>query len=91
MLPSRSGRRRIEFLTVLLLSLLGGRVVAETTGRIVGRLTDESGAPVAAVRVTATNAALDLSREVTSNDDGEFVLALLPTGEYQVALEAAGW
>lgn len=91
MLPSRSGRRRIEFLTVLLLSLLGGRVVAETTGRIVGRLTDESGAPVAAVRVTATNAALDLAREVTSNDDGEFVLALLPTGEYQVAFEAAGW
>ncbi len=59
-------------------------------GSIRGKVADPSGGLVAGAKITATNVATGVSRESTANDQGEYVLAELPAGEYEVKAEAAG-
>ncbi len=62
-----------------------------TTGRIVGTITDGSGAAVAGARVEATNQATGLRRETSTNESGDFVLPLLEAGNYQLAVQKQGF
>ncbi len=76
------------FVIVALLPLPG----QETTGTILGTVTDASGAiiPGAAVKITNTdqNAVV---RNVTTGKEGNFVVPLLPIGHYSVTVEAKGF
>ncbi len=49
-----------------------------TTGNIEGRVVDPQGAAVASVTVTAKNRDNGAEKNVQSNDEGNFVLPLLP-------------
>src|SRR5277367_1837854 len=53
-----------------------------TGGRILGRISDPTGAVLATVRVTATNEATGLTHDSASNDSGDFVFPDLPVGTY---------
>src|SRR5262249_53943369 len=64
---------------------------ADATGSIGGTVLDPSGAPVARIRVVATNTAISLSRETLTAVDGGFVFPVLPVGPYTVTVEAAGF
>lgn len=55
-------------------------VSAQTTGSIVGKATDPSGALVPGAVIQATNQAINFSREATSDASGEYVISLLPVG-----------
>lgn len=58
-----------------------------TTGSIGGKVTDNSGAPLPGVTVTATNLDTGLTRNTVSENDGSYTLNLLPPGNYKVAGE----
>jgi hypothetical protein len=63
----------------------------QTTGSIVGKATDPTGALVPDVTVKATNQATGFSREMRTNASGEYVLTLLPVGRYTVSGEKPGF
>lgn len=59
-------------------------------GSIRGTATDPSGSVIAGAKVTAKNIGTGLQREATTGQDGAYVLAELPAGEYTVMAESAG-
>ena len=59
-------------------------------GSIRGTVTDPNGSVIAGAKVTAKNIGTGLEREATTGQDGAYVLAELPSGEYTVTAEAAG-
>jgi hypothetical protein len=62
-----------------------------STGSIVGSVTDSSGALLANATVSVTNSATGEKRSTTTSESGEYqVLNLLP-GQYQVAIEGKGF
>lgn len=60
-------------------------------GSLVGNITDPSGASVAGVRVSATNADTGLAREATSTDRGAFSILDLPAGHYNVTIASSAF
>lgn len=60
-------------------------------GNIVGTITDEQGAAVPGVTVTATNSATGFSRSATTNDEGNYRIAAVPSGDYQVKSDKSGF
>jgi hypothetical protein len=59
-----------------------------TTGSFLGFVTDPPGAAISGAKVTATNEATGLTRTVTTNSSGEYVIGLLPPGQYTLTFEA---
>ncbi len=59
-------------------------------GSIRGKVADPSGGVIAGAKVTAKNIGTGLQREATTGEDGGYVLAELPAGEYTVTAEASG-
>ena len=90
-------RRELAFILValpvsLLLSVTDVAGQAQTTGSIVGRVTDESGAVLPGVTVTATSPALLVPEVVVSTDaQGDYRLAPLPIGTYRVEYTLQGF
>src|SRR5688572_23351448 len=85
-------------LRLLLLAAAFGAVTAPTaavaqsvSGTILGTVTDPSGAIVADAKVTVINEGTGLTRTVTSDRNGEYVVPSIPTGRYTVTAEVAGF
>ena len=65
---------------------------AQTVGSIVGRVTDESGAVMPGVTVTATSPALQLPQVTDVTDgQGDYRLTPLPIGTYEVTYTLTGF
>lgn len=76
-------------LTLLLVSLWAS---AQTTaGRILGTLTDQSGAAVAGATVVITDTQRGTSRTVTTDESGNYTVADLQPGSYKIHVEAKGF
>jgi hypothetical protein len=60
-------------------------------GRILGTITDTSGAVVTGAKVTITNTATGLSRNLVSNSAGDYLAPDLEPGSYRVIVETAGF
>jgi hypothetical protein len=83
----------ILLVALLLLSFTSaGRAGQSESASIIGLVTDESGAVLPGVTVTATSPSLQISQvsDVT-NERGEYRLAPLPIGTYQVEYALAGF
>jgi len=93
MSTSRSGIRCGLVVLVSLLAFAGSTAAAQGTGAsIIGQVTDQSGAVLPGVTVTATSPALQVPQVTAiTNEVGEYRLAPLPIGVYQVAFELAGF
>ena len=61
------------------------------TGRILGRVSDPSGAVLSGVKITLTNQGTSLTIVATSNDSGDFSIVNVVPGTYQVAFELTGF
>ncbi len=61
------------------------------SGQITGSVKDASGSVIAKVKVTVTNQDTGLTRGTTTNDEGDYVVPLLPVGRYLVTAEQAGF
>ena len=74
------------------LLLATGTSSAQTaTGQITGSVKDASGSVIAKVKVTVANQDTGLTRDTTSNDQGDYVVPLLPVGRYVVTAEQTGF
>ncbi|HXM19827.1 MAG TPA: carboxypeptidase regulatory-like domain-containing protein [Terriglobales bacterium] len=81
--------QRLILLTFVL--LLPSLLLAQSfRGSIRGKVVDPSGSLIAGAKVTAKNSATSQLREASTGEDGAYVLAELPAGEYVVVAESTG-
>src|SRR5688572_5769354 len=83
--------RIVLVLTCMILAFMQVGVSQTITGSITGTVSDQSGAVVPNVKVTATNVATNISNSTATNDSGIYNLTFLPVGEYRVNTEASGF
>src|SRR5579872_6632678 len=82
-------KRHALVLGVLLLGLPILAFAQEAT--IVGTVTDPSGSVIANVKITATNVETGLSKTITTNDAGQYVIPDAHIGHYVIKAEANGF
>jgi hypothetical protein len=78
-------------LCALLLLSAPGSFAQTITGTITGQVTDQSGATVPNVKVTATNVKTNISTTVETNRAGIYSMVFLPVGQYTVTAESTGF
>jgi hypothetical protein len=61
------------------------------TGRILGRVSDPSGAVLNGVKISLTNQATGVSRETATNDTGDYTFVNVVPGTYQASFELKGF
>src|SRR5437016_2537726 len=83
-----SMRRFVTGIAFLLLAALSG---AQTTGDMVGRVTDEQGGVLPGVTVEARSPALQGVRSGVTDAAGAYRLSLLPPGAYRVTVTLPGF
>lgn len=87
-----ASRFRFALAVCLLLSLLPALLLAQSSsGSISGTVTDESGAVVPGVSISATNRATGAVRTTVTNTTGHYELALLPPAVYAVSASLEGF
>jgi hypothetical protein len=60
-------------------------------GRILGTVTDASGAVIVGAKIAVTNTATNVTRNLVSNSAGDYVASNLEAGTYKVTAEAGGF
>ena len=61
------------------------------TAELSGTVSDPSGAAVANAKVTAVNTATNFERSTTTNNNGNYIIQLLPPGDYILNVEGSGF
>jgi hypothetical protein len=75
----------------LLVLLFSAVAFGQTTASVFGVVRDSSGAIVPQVVVGAHHTATGLTREVRSDDSGDYLITNLPVGPYSISFEKAGF
>jgi hypothetical protein len=87
--------RRVPVLVLALFALLATfaqlTLAQSTGGRVLGRITDPSGAVLSGVKVVLTNQATGASRDATTSGGGDYVFVEVVPGKYDVAFEHSGF
>ncbi len=71
--------------------LVGSAMFAQTTGVIVGRVVDSSGAGVPKVRIELINQNTGIRETATGTNQGEYVLPRVEPGKYSLSASAPGF
>ena len=80
------------FFATLAFLLFSVAALAQTTaGRVLGTLTDQSGAAVPGATVSITDAQRGIARTVTTDDSGDYSVPDLQPGTYKIHVEAKGF
>src|SRR5437867_6363989 len=82
---------RLLFLVALILTLTSASAWAQATAELNGRVTDESGAVLPGVTVTATQTDTGFTRTAVTEGDGAYSLPNLPTGPYKLEVSLQGF
>lgn len=79
-------------MTALLIALLGGALIAQDTrGTISGTITDPNGQAVPNAIVKVTDSERGAVKTFTTNSEGIYHATFLPSGTYQIIVEAPGF
>ncbi|MEA2604762.1 MAG: hypothetical protein QOF89_5754 [Acidobacteriota bacterium] len=78
-------------LPVVLFLSFAATLAAQTTGGIVGRVTDEAGGVLPGMAVEAQSPSLQGSRTAVTDSTGAYRLTLLPPGDYTVTFTGQGF
>jgi len=62
-----------------------------TGGRILGRVSDPSGAVLSGAKIVATNDATGVAHDSVTNDSGDYVFPDLPVGTYTLTFDLTGF
>jgi hypothetical protein len=91
-MPSLRTRLTAVCLVAALSLLLPALLSAQgTSGRIIGRVADPSGAVLANVKVTLVNEATNVSRDGTTNSAGDYDFIEVPVGTYRLEFDLTGF
>lgn len=83
---------RLVFIFLILALVFAAYASAqEATGKIVGTITDQTGAVVPGVHIVVTNTATHITRETTSDSSGYYQVLSLPIGNYTVSANQKGF
>ena len=83
---------RLLALSVAAILLTSSFLASQTyQGRILGTVTDSSGAVIANASVTITNTATGVVRKIVTTTAGEFIAPNLEPGPYSVTVQASGF
>jgi hypothetical protein len=85
----RNGSRLAVLLAAFFVLFAAQALAQEAT--IVGTVTDPSGAAVANAKVTVTNLDTNLSRNLTTNDSGQYTAVDIHIGHYNIKVETSGF
>src|ERR1043166_3881892 len=88
---ARTGLRLFAAFFLFAVLLAAPSKAQVTTGNVNGRVADQQGHVVPGATVTARSTATAISRTTTTNDGGEYTLAALPAGTYELTVEAKGF
>jgi hypothetical protein len=66
-------------------------VAQQTTGSILGSVTDAQSGAVINAPVTIRNSETGLTRSASTNERGEYRFEFLPPGDYEIDVKAAGF
>jgi len=66
-------------------------IAQSTGGRILGHVSDASGASVAGAKLTLSNETTSVSRDSKTNDGGDYVLLEVQPGQYSIKVEQQGF
>ena len=80
--------RNLVLLSILSTVLCYSQV---TVGRITGTVTDQSGAIVPGIAVTAEESSTGVTTQVTTLENGSYVFTSLPPGTYSLSVEKQGF
>ena len=86
--------RRIVFfrwVLSLLVLMFAATAFAQTTAKILGTVTDQSGAAVAGANVTVKNDALGIERITQTSATGSYEVPALPPGKYSIQIQMNGF
>ncbi len=86
-----SSRTIVFILLFSLLPITAWGQAGAGQGSIEGTVTDQAGAVVPGATVTARNVATQLTRAAKTDNTGRYVIPNLPPGDYEVAVEMAGF
>ena len=64
---------------------------AQTTGSLLGMVSDQNGAVVTSAKVRATNTDTGFTANATVTAEGSYSIPLLPIGHYTISVEASGF
>lgn len=88
MQSSKAARVLVAVLCLFCSSLLPAQ---STGGRILGRVSDPTGAVLANVKVLLINDATAAQRDVATNESGDYVFVEVPPGNYRAEFELSGF
>ena len=83
--------RSFAFVTAVLLGVSGCVMAQTSEGRILGTVSDSSGAVITGANVTVTNTATNVARQLVTTSAGEYIAPNLEPGTYTVAAESKGF
>jgi Carboxypeptidase regulatory-like domain len=73
-------------------ALMGKQAMAQqATAQFGGTVKDPSGAVISGAKIILKNAATNVNRSTTSGKDGEYLLAAIPIGNYELTVEQPGF
>jgi len=87
----RAPAQRLAVLGFLTILLSTAAFSQSTSGRILGRIADPTGAVLSGVKITVVNEATGASRNTQSNESGDFNFVEVVPGSYRVEFELAGF
>ncbi len=83
--------RHVLLSTVLLILTLTPAASAQDTATITGTVKDPSGASIAEAQVVVTSSARGINRSTVTNSTGDYEVAALPIGSYDLTVAAPGF
>src|SRR5580698_5454084 len=81
----------LRFLLSASFLLASGNAWAQTTGTLLGIVSDQNGAVVPSATIRVTNTDTGFSTSAVSTSEGSYLIPLLPIGHYTISAEASGF
>jgi len=82
---------RVRFLLTAFVFIACGDASAQTTGTVLGIVSDQNGAVVPSATVRAQNTDTGFTTSTTPTSEGSYLIPLLPIGHYTITVEASGF
>jgi hypothetical protein len=91
-MPTSKSSRMSSWLVLSLCLICSTLTFAQSTGgRILGRVSDSSGAVLAGVKITLTNEATGVSADSTTSGNGDYGFPQVAVGTYRIEFDLAGF